>query len=93
MGYEKDSSLFYGGRGKLKPDAVLRMFYSLSKELDFKVTLHNLRHTFCKNLLSKGVPLNEISDLAGHSSLDITQRYITASLGDLTVSVEKLNEF
>jgi len=92
MGYEKDSYLFYGGRGKLKPDAVLRVFYSLNHELDFKATPHNLRHTFCKSLLFKGVPLNEISDLAGHSSLNITQRYITASLDDLTKSVEKLNE-
>ncbi len=85
--------LFYGGRGKINSDAVLRAFYSLAKELDFKVTPHHLRHTFCKNLLNKGVPLHMIADLAGHSSLRITQRYVGASLLDLAVSVEKLNDF
>ena len=85
--------LFYGGRGRLNSDAVLRMFYSLNKELDFKVTPHNLRHTFCKSLLDKGVPASEIATLAGHSSLNTTQKYITPSLADVTKSVEKLNEW
>lgn len=39
-------------------------------------TPHQLRHGFCTFLLANGVPLLEVSRLAGHSNVTITQRYI-----------------
>lgn len=39
-------------------------------------TLHQLRHSFCTNLCGIGVPIEVVSQLAGHSSLDITRRYV-----------------
>ena len=44
------------------------------------VTPHMLRHSFCSNLISVGVPIHTVSRLAGHSSVDVTMRYV--SLGD-----------
>lgn len=84
--------LFYGKRGKINENAVLKMFYTLSKTLNFEVTPHDLRHTFCKLLLDKNVSLDKIATLAGHSSLNITQRYLTPSFQDLSDSVDKLIE-
>lgn len=40
---------------------------------------HALRHSFCTNLLNMGVPLLDVSRLAGHSSVTVTQRYIQTS--------------
>jgi site-specific recombinase XerD len=91
--YKNESHLFHGKRGRLKEDAILRIFYSIGKVLDFKITPHVLRHTFCKTLLNKDVKMNEIADLAGHSSLTTTQKYVTPSLSDLSISVEKLNDW
>lgn len=49
-------------------------------------TPHSLRHSFCTNLLKAGVPILTVSRLAGHSSVQITERYIEQvedPLGDL----------
>jgi integrase/recombinase XerD len=36
---------------------------------------HQLRDTFAVDLLSKGVPLEEVSKLLGHESIKTTERY------------------
>jgi len=43
-----------------------------------KVTggLHILRHTYCSRLALAGVPVLTIKELAGHSSLTTTERYM-----------------
>lgn len=38
-------------------------------------SLHWLRHTFCTALVQAGVPLNVVKNLAGHSSIKVTERY------------------
>ncbi len=40
-----------------------------------KVVFHTLRHTFCSWLAMKGVPLHVIKELAGHKTLQMTERY------------------
>jgi integrase len=41
--------------------------------------LHILRHTFCSRLASRNVPMLSIKELAGHQSLETTQRYMHLS--------------
>lgn len=36
---------------------------------------HRFRHTFAAELLSKGVPMERVSKLLGHESIDVTQRH------------------
>jgi len=38
--------------------------------------VHILRHTFCSHLAMRGAPARAIQELAGHSELQMTQRYI-----------------
>lgn len=40
---------------------------------------HQARHSFCTNMLDMGVPLLDVSRLAGHSSVTVTQRYLASS--------------
>lgn len=54
------------------------------------VTPHTLRHTFCKNAIDRGIPIDQVAMMAGHSSLDVTKRYTAPSDSDLQNAVEKL---
>lgn len=40
---------------------------------DFRV--HDMRHTFASWLVSAAVPLAEVRDLLGHSTIEMTERY------------------
>jgi integrase/recombinase XerD len=46
--------------------------YMLKK---FNVNPHKLRHTFCQQLVDKGVSLEIVSRLAGHKDINVTKRY------------------
>ncbi|GJM43205.1 MAG: hypothetical protein DHS20C21_00470 [Gemmatimonadota bacterium] len=43
------------------------------------IGVHALRHTFCSHLAMKGAPTKAIQELAGHSELVTTQRYMHLS--------------
>lgn len=44
--------------------------------IKIKGKLHTLRHTFCSHLAMHGVSALAIKELAGHSTLEVTQRYM-----------------
>ena len=84
--------LFPGKHGKKKLTYwglifLIKDFAYIAKLDD--ITPHTLRHTFCKNLIDRGVPIDQVAMLAGHSSLDITKRYTTPSIEDLQSAVER----
>jgi len=63
---------------------VPKIFYRIVNQLGFnkniedrreKVVFHTLRHTFCSWLAIEGVPLHVIKELAGHKTLQMTERY------------------
>lgn len=56
------------------------------------VSPHNLRHTFCKNLIDAGVSLDRVAYLAGHDSLETTKRYTKPSKLDLRNAVRSICE-
>ncbi len=41
------------------------------------VTWHSLRHTFCTRLLHSGVDIYTVKEMAGHSSIETTARYLS----------------
>ncbi|HHY74418.1 MAG TPA: tyrosine-type recombinase/integrase [Bacillus bacterium] len=47
--------------------------YMLEK---YEINPHKLRHTFCRDLIEKGLDIVDVAQLAGHNDINITKRYI-----------------
>jgi site-specific recombinase XerD len=52
--------------------------------------IHILRHTFCSHLAMRGAPAKAIQELAGHTDLKTTQRYMHLSPAALESAIHLL---
>lgn len=52
---------------------------------------HVLRHSFCSRLVERGVDLNKVRLLAGHKSLQVTQKYMHLAPGGLDTAIDALD--
>lgn len=55
----------------------------VSQELGRRVWTHLLRHSFGSRALLKGVPIQVVRDMLGHSSIQVTNTYAHAAMTDL----------
>ena len=55
-----------------------------------EVTPHTLRHTLDKSTVDAGTPIDRVTSLLGHESVDTTRIYTTPSEEDLQREVEKV---
>ncbi len=85
--------IFIGQRGALTIRGVQLLLKRLLHNTVLKnVSAHQLRHTFCKNLINADVGLEKVAMLAGHESLDTTKLYCKPSMLDLNEAVERIGE-
>lgn len=69
-------AIFLNERGQpLSGRGIQWLLGRYSQQLGFKVTPHQLRHTFARQLTEAGMPLASLSQLLGHSQLSTTQIY------------------
>lgn len=54
-----------------------------------RATVHTLRHTFCTHHVAKGTSLMVIAQMAGHSKLTTTQKYIHLTTEVMDKQIEK----
>ncbi|MEF3301911.1 tyrosine-type recombinase/integrase [Paenibacillus sp. GYB003] len=59
-------------------------------KLEGQPSCHSLRHTFCKTLVDRGVSIHDVARLAGHDSIQTTQRYVEPSKDDLRAAINKI---
>jgi integrase/recombinase XerD len=59
--------------------------YMLKK---YEVHPHKLRHTFCKQLIDRGVDIQTVSRLAGHKDLNIAKRYVQENNSSLDDAID-----
>jgi integrase len=75
--------IFVGNKGKkYTDDYVSRKFkdYVRKVGLPEEIHYHRLRDTYCTWMAEKNVPIHIIKALAGHSSVRVTEGYITANV-------------
>ena len=51
---------------------------------------HDLRHTFCSNLLLSGASLKDIKEMIGHSDISMTDRYSHLTLNHKQLMQDQL---
>ena len=59
-------------------------------QLDNRITIHTLRHTFCSDLLKKNISLPIIQALANHKRIQTTMRYTHTNTEQLTNAINVL---
>ena len=65
-----------GNAGKLNQANLFREIRKTYMEIGVnEIGLHTHRHLFATELVKQGVPINEVSKLLGHSSVDTTAKY------------------
>jgi site-specific recombinase XerD len=57
-----------------------------------KSGVHRLRHAFCSHLAMRGAPARAIQNLAGHSDLSTTQRYMHLGPAAVEAAIRLLDE-
>ena len=85
-----EDDLFLGQRGPLSEwgiHAIVKKYAYQARQAD--VTAHTLRHSFAKNLVDAGTPLDQVAILLGHESLDTTRIYTQPSGRDLERAVRR----
>jgi len=60
--------------------------------VDQSLRIHDLRHTFASRLVSKGVPIFDVSKLLGHKSITMTMRYAHLAPVAFESAIEKLDD-
>ncbi|WP_409335798.1 site-specific integrase [Halomonas sp. PAMB 3232] len=55
------------------PKPVFKKAWEKPRIVDFRI--HDLRYTCASWLVSKGVPLADVKDVLGHSTINMTERY------------------
>jgi integrase len=62
-----------------------------AKRAKLRQGVHLLRHSFCSHLAMRGAPARAIQELAGHSELGVTQRYMHLSPAALDAAIRLLD--
>ncbi len=84
-------AFFTGQRGEgVQAKTVRRAVQRFAKPAGVEATPHILRHMFAKNLVNKGVSLEKVAALMGHSNLNTTRIYTLPGETDLEEAVGRL---
>ena len=88
-----DDYLFCNVFGQqLVKSACYHMLYEYNKRRGVETTgIHRYRHTFAKQWILSGGNVVSLSQLLGHSSLEITQNYIHLLVSDVAKQVDEIN--
>lgn len=54
---------------------------------------HDLRHTFCSNLIMSGAGLKEVKEMIGHSDISMTDRYSHLSMDHKLIKQNQLSSY
>lgn len=81
------------GKAKMDSFRISHAFKRFARlaNLPEHCNIHGLRHSFGTDLLRKGVPINRVSEMMGHSTIEVTKIYQHLSSEDLYDSVKGID--
>jgi integrase/recombinase XerC len=71
--------------------AIKTLMRRLSRTTGIHIYCHKFRHTFATRLVLGGVPLNQVKDMLGHSTLEMVLRYAHFASSDLADSLLRVD--
>lgn len=79
---DENNYIFSMNGKKIREEYISKGFKKLLRKLKYNenYNFHCLRHSFISNLVRKGFDLNTVKDLAGHSSIKTTEKYMHTSI-------------
>lgn len=84
--------LFASQRGEqISVKGVQHLCATIGEKAKINLTPHILRHTYCHDLVNKGIRIEIVAQLAGHASIETTRIYTQPGEQELQTAVEKLN--
>ena len=82
---DADPALFLSNfRRRITPRSVQHMLQN------YGVHPHKLRHTFCRELVSAGIDIATVAELAGHADINMTRRYSKPTTTELQHAIDKV---
>ena len=94
--YKKDAYLLTGEVDRfIEPRTLENKFHKIADICNIEnVTFHMIRHTFASNCIEAGVDAKSLSEILGHSSVNITlNRYVHSSMETKKKNMEKLYSY
>lgn len=86
--------IFFNPKTKSHILDIKTSFKTACKRADIKgLRLHDLRHTAASRMIQAGIDLVTVSKILGHSSIQMTMRYVHSTTEIMRKAVEKLAEF
>lgn len=86
--------MFYTERSpQMTTRAVQHFIHRLSNDTGIEFTVHQLRHTFAKNVADSTGRIEAVSSLLGHTSIQTTKRYIEPSMKELQAYVSEVESY
>jgi site-specific recombinase XerD len=78
----------------LRPGALAHIFEEWLPRLDIQgISAHRLRHTFATEMLRREVPLCDIQEALGHSSIETTRIYLHVDISRIRAGIDKLPDW
>jgi integrase/recombinase XerD len=90
---EKDDKLFTGQRGPINRQTVHNTIKKYANLANIKTDVahaHNFRHLYCLSLVEKGLSIDVVADLAGHSNINTTRIYTRKTKEQLMNAINEL---
>lgn len=89
----KSARVLCGGDGDpLTQKVVHCLVRRAARRAGVRDGVHILRHAFCSHLAMRGAPARAIQELAGHTDLTTTQRYMHLSPAALDAAIRLLDQ-
>lgn len=90
---EKGDKLFTGQRGPINRQTVHNIIKKYAAIANVKIDVahaHNFRHLYCLSLVEKGLSIDVVADLAGHSNINTTRIYTRKTKEQLMKAINEL---